>query len=572
MVFNLILGFGGNAICTIEETKSIYEMLKLLHTLEYNISSIKFFIDDCIIEFFDLLLHLDDSLEEYMKEKKTCNICIIVSNSTKRLSTCLAKIFRQCSTSRDLIDMIRRDITIIFNNFKYDITTSEINDTVEFDVSRLLSLVNYINNTKLRHENCNNPHCEDNYNINKFTHRIYNLPNGLEILKKLMIFFNDLYLYVPDNIKMSDDEELFMLFWDNGGNIYQPLKKFLNNKKISLKLIEFDSRNFEILSDELRDCQEVVLKAVAMDGSNLEFAGDNCKNNIEVVRCATKQDIFSIEYASDEIKRNENFMSEIVDKNGMCLEYASEELKHIKRIVQKAVKNTGFALIYANEIYRDDPKTVKIATENNTQAIRYASHRILSNKDIMNYILGCSYEEIDQQITDENIEKIIKEINKMYHCYALHYKFQDPSSYNVIMYRSEKYNRLYKFYTSMETYSYCNKEIIYFSYNPNIYQYNYSDETKYFVELFKKYNDTYDIIYIFYISPLITKDMNKEPNEILFDRKIDKLILNEFNKILKASRNPVFDFSEFDSSKYNFSKEIEDRIIYWKDMTAKFIQ
>ena len=251
MTFNLVLGFGGNTISVIEKTKTVYEMLKILNNLGYRIANIKLFINsDCIIEFFDLLLHLDESLEEYMKEIQNSDIYVGISNNTERFSTCIHKLYTMCETSDKLVSEINDKISIIFDNLKYDIVesrdrTDEINKndnsnylnlkSIKIDISKLISFLNYVNTQKLVHNyyntpyvymdprEYNDPHNDPHFythpyeNLDIFSIMIYNLRDGLEILIKIINFYNIVYLFIPEDHELWYNEELALIYLNNGG-------------------------------------------------------------------------------------------------------------------------------------------------------------------------------------------------------------------------------------------------------------------------------------------------------------------------------------------------------------------
>lgn len=132
------------------------------------------------------------------------------------------------------------------------------------------------------------------------------------------------------------------------------------------------------------------------------------KDDINKMTCLVSFDKDCVVYASKRLLDMENFGLVIVSHEGNNLQHLSTNLQNNKFIVMSSILNNPEALQYAPEIYKDDVEIVKLAvsTKYNKQSFKYASERLKNNKELIEYALTISTENIlhisEQLANDKN--------------------------------------------------------------------------------------------------------------------------------------------------------------------------
>jgi hypothetical protein len=136
-----------------------------------------------------------------------------------------------------------------------------------------------------------------------------------------------------------------------------------------------------------RSDREMVLAAVASDGIALEFASDNLQDDEEVVRTAIKSDWRALAYASHELRDDFEIVCSALNADGRVLEFASEGLRGDLRIARIAIKKDWRAFEFCSIELRSDRNFIqKECFPLNTNILSFVVDHLRSEPSFM---LGC---------------------------------------------------------------------------------------------------------------------------------------------------------------------------------------
>lgn len=161
--------------------------------------------------------------------------------------------------------------------------------------------------------------------------------------------------YATEELRNDEDILMHALVQDGNALHFVTKESLKDDWRIGLVAVCTNGWILEILSEKLRDMDEIVKSAVEQTAGSYEFASKRLRADRSLALNAVTSYGKVLEFVSDEsLQDDDEVVLAAVTSYGPALEYASNRLQDDKNIVQSAVASFPGALMFASEKLRDD--------------------------------------------------------------------------------------------------------------------------------------------------------------------------------------------------------------------------
>ena len=115
----------------------------------------------------------------------------------------------------------------------------------------------------------------------------------------------------------------------------------ITNVEDAIRYVETKGERLGKLSEEFRNCKEIVLAAVKCNCNALRYAHVEFRKDYEIVLAAVTLDGFVLGLAHVTLKKDRNIVLAAVTQEGYALIFAHETLKKDRKMCSIAIKNTN---------------------------------------------------------------------------------------------------------------------------------------------------------------------------------------------------------------------------------------
>lgn len=176
-----------------------------------------------------------------------------------------------------------------------------------------------------------------------------------------------------------------------------------------------EGSNFENVSDDFKDDEEIVLKALK-NGASISFVSEGLQNNRNIVLEAVKYNGGNYKRILKKFQKDRNFALEAIKSDVNILMMNDFIFKADEEIMLIALSQFGHVLEYADKTLQSNRNFIANAVKqgskvNNHSILRYCDEKFLSDKEIMVDAIRSDLEAYE--LVHPNIKKS-KEIVKAY--------------------------------------------------------------------------------------------------------------------------------------------------------------
>jgi|688.fasta_scaffold01071_8 hypothetical protein len=172
--------------------------------------------------------------------------------------------------------------------------------------------------------------------------------------------------------ELRNDEEVVRAFVDADPKAFQFANPRLKAKKdMVLYVVNKMGKMLEEASLALRNDEQVVLTAMQTYSRALAFAGPGVRQQRNVVMASVRLDGTTLEFAAPPLKQDRAIVLAAVTNNPMSLRFADECLKNDPSVVRAAFAQNGLSVMYAGVDIRFSLQFAKLAVQNDGMALRY---------------------------------------------------------------------------------------------------------------------------------------------------------------------------------------------------------